>query len=83
MVVQKAGEPAMSSKLKTLRSNLDSLRKRRSSVRLTTAYSGFLAAAIWVVFGCFLLDWALEMTGAQRVILMLGEWLFRKLVNLQ
>ena len=61
----------MSSKLKTLRSNLDSLRKRRSSVRLTTAYSGFLAAAIWVVFGCFLLDWALEMTGAQRVILML------------
>ncbi len=61
----------MSSKLKTLRSNLDSLRKRRSSVRLTTAYSGFLAAAIWVVFGCFLLDWALEMNGAQRVILML------------
>ena len=61
----------MSSKLKTLRSNLDSLRKRRSSVRLTTAYSGFLAAAIWVVFGCFLLDWVLEMNGAQRVILML------------
>jgi len=61
----------MSSKLKTLRSNLDSLRKRRSSVRLTTAYSGFLAAAIWVVFGCFLLDWALGMNGAQRVILML------------
>ena len=61
----------MSSKLKTLRSSLDSLRKRRSSVRLTTAYSGFLAAAIWVVFGCFLLDWALGMNGAQRVILML------------
>ena len=61
----------MSSKLKTLRSNLDSLRKRRSSVRLATAYSGFLAAAIWVVFGCFLLDWALGMNGAQRVILML------------
>ena len=61
----------MSSKLKTLRSNLDSLRKRRSSVRLTTAYSGFLAAAIWVVFGCFLLDWALSMNGAQRVILLL------------
>lgn len=61
----------MSSKLKTLRSNLESLRRRRSSVRLTTAYSGFLAAAIWVVFGCFLLDWALEMNGAQRVILML------------
>ena len=61
----------MSSKLKTLRSNLESLRRRRSYVRLTTAYSGFLAAAIWVVFGCFLLDWALEMNGAQRVILML------------
>ncbi len=61
----------MSSKLKTLRSNLDSLRKRRSSVRLTTAYSGFLAAAIWIVFGCFLLDWALQMNDAQRVILML------------
>ncbi len=61
----------MSSKLKTLRSNLESLRRRRSSVRLTTAYSGFLAAAVWVVFGCFLLDWALEMNGAQRVILML------------
>ncbi len=61
----------MSSKLQTLRSNLESLRRRRSSVRLTTAYSGFLAAAIWVVFGCFLLDWALEMNGVQRVILML------------
>ena len=61
----------MSSKLKILRSNLESLRKKRSGVRSMTAFSGFLAAAIWVVFLCFLLDWSLAMDGLQRAFLML------------
>lgn len=61
----------MSTKLSTLRSALDSLRRRRTAVRLTTAFSGFLAAVIWILFGCFLLDWAFSMEIAQRLVLVL------------
>ncbi len=61
----------MSTKLATLRSALDSLRKRRASVRLATAFSGFLASAIWILFGCFLLDWSFKMELAPRFVLIL------------
>ena len=61
----------MSTKLATLRSALDSLRKRRANVRLATAFSGFLASAIWILFGCFLLDWSFKMELAPRFVLIL------------
>ena len=61
----------MSTKLATLRSALESLRKRRAAVRLTTAFSGFLAAVIWILFGCFLLDWSFKMELAPRFVLIL------------
>ncbi len=61
----------MSTKLATLRSALESLRKRRATVRLTTAFSGFLAAVIWILFGCFLLDWSFKMELAPRFVLIL------------
>ena len=61
----------MTTKLAPLRSNLDALRRKRTSARLTTAYSGFLAAAIWILFLCFLLDWWMGMTVSQRVVLLL------------
>lgn len=59
----------MSTKLATLRSALNSLRRRRAVVRLTTAFSGFLAAVIWILFGCFLLDWSFKMELAPRFVL--------------
>ena len=61
----------MSTKLATLRSALESLRKRRATVRLTTAFTGFLAAVIWILFGCFLLDWSFKMELAPRFVLIL------------
>ncbi|MEE3199652.1 MAG: hypothetical protein VX254_06425, partial [Planctomycetota bacterium] len=61
----------MSTKLATLRSALDSLRKRRATVRLATAFSGFLAALIWILVGCFLLDWSFKMELAPRFVLIL------------
>ena len=59
----------MSTKLATLRSVLDSLRRRRATVRLATAFSGFFAAAIWTLIGCFLLDWSFKMELAPRFVL--------------
>lgn len=61
----------MSTKLATLRSALESLRRRRATVRLATAFSGFLAAVIWILFGCFLLDWSFKMELAPRFVLIL------------
>ena len=61
----------MTTKLAPLRSNLESLRMRRAVARLTTAYSGFLAAAVWIVLVCFLLDWYFAMDRPQRVVLLL------------
>ena len=65
----------MTTKLAPLRSNLESLRRRRTLARLTTAYSGFLAAAVWIVLVSFLLDWSFAMDRPQRVVLLLlGAW---------
>ena len=65
----------MTTKLAPLRSNLESLRMRRTLARLTTAYSGFLAAAVWIVLVSFLLDWYFAMDRPQRVVLLLlGVW---------
>ena len=65
----------MTTKLAPLRSNLESLRRRRTLARLTTAYSGFLAAAVWIVLVSFLLDWSFAMDRPQRVVLLLlGVW---------
>ena len=65
----------MTTKLAPLRSNLESLRMRRTLARLTTAYSGFLAAAVWIVLVSFLLDWSFAMDRPQRVVLLLlGAW---------
>ena len=61
----------MTTKLAPLRSNLESLRMKRTLARLTTAYSGFLAAAVWIVLMCFLLDWYFAMDRPQRVVLLL------------
>ena len=61
----------MTTKLAPLRSNLEGLRMRRTIARLTTAYSGFLAAAVWIVLVSFLLDWSFAMDRSQRVVLLL------------
>jgi hypothetical protein len=61
----------MTSRLATLRSQLASLRRARSTVRATTAWSAFATAVLWALAGVFALDVLFELAVPQRFIVML------------
>lgn len=54
--------------LRTLRSRLDQLRRRRAIVRLFTAWSALVLAVLWLVLAVFFIDWLLLMDVPQRVV---------------
>lgn len=60
----------MQTRLRTLRSQLASLRWRRQAFRWATAFSAFFIALLWILAGVFLLDFLFpHMTILQRVVL--------------
>jgi len=71
------------SKLAELKSRLARLRRMRRTARLSTACGGMLLAVLWLLAGMFAVDWLLEMTRGQRVVmLVIGAgvllWAFRR-----
>lgn len=73
-------------KLATLRSRLESLRRRRKMARLGTALSGLAVAVAWTLAGAFVVDWTLMMSRMQRFIMLLLlvgviAWAFRRLAR--
>ncbi len=57
--------------LKTLRSRLNQLRRRRAVVRQTTAWSAVVLAVLWLVAAVFVVDWLLLMDVPQRLVALL------------
>ncbi len=55
-------------RLHAFRKRLSSLRRRRSLVRLETAYSALFLAVLWILAVAFLVDWWLEMSRIQRLV---------------
>jgi len=70
-------------KLTRLHAALKGLRRRRRIVRLGTAFSALLVAALWVLAATFVVDWLFEMNRPQRVLALIAcavtvGWAFRK-----
>ena len=59
------------SNLATLRSQLGSLQRRRTSVRLGTGYAALILAVMWALAIAFIADWTFEMNRPQRFVLLL------------
>jgi hypothetical protein len=49
---------------------LRSLGRRRRAARLAIGYSALIVAAVWLLVGVFLADWLLDMSPAQRLVVM-------------
>lgn len=57
--------------LRTLRSRLEQLRRRRAIVRHSTAWSAVVLAVLWLVLAMFFMDWLMLMSIPQRLVALL------------
>jgi hypothetical protein len=76
----------MTTQLASLRTRLQSLRRRRSIVRLGTAGSAWLLSGLGALIAAFLVDWLFEMNRPQRLVSLLlcltaAAWAFKRFVG--
>lgn len=57
-------------RLSDLKRRLERLRRRRRRIRWSTGWAAILLAAGWALAAIFLVDWLLELSRAQRVVLL-------------
>jgi hypothetical protein len=68
MAAAEVGEPDMT-RLGDLRRRLARLKRRRQRIRWGTAWTAAALGVLWILASLFLVDWLLELTRLQRVVM--------------